>query len=59
MLGAFQNSFSLVLRFKRDRNPQLKLFQTGNTRVTPWVTVPIHWFPCITEPNITGNTGNR
>ena len=33
-VGAFQNSFSLMLRFKRDRNPQLRLFQTDNARVT-------------------------
>ena len=59
---SFSELISTGAEIKRDRNPHLKLFQTGNTsnaRVTIWVTVPLSWFPCISAPNITGNTGNR
>ena len=63
MLGTFQNSFSLVLRFKKDRNPHLKFFsnryQLCNRRVTPWEMVANYLFPCTAAPNRIGNTGNK
>ena len=40
----FSDLISTGAEIKRDRNPHLKLFQTGNTsnaRVTIWVTVPL------------------